>query len=112
MWKDAVLVTLSCVLAIQMGLIEAIGKVLHYEFKILSCPKCLTFWFSLAVHLLHRAPVLESVTVSFLSSYAALWLCLLYDALAILYNYAYEKLSPQEDAPEAESSSDEVSGLQ
>ena len=112
MWKEAVLIPIACVLAIQMGLIGEIGKLIRYEFRILSCPKCLTFWVSLSCHLLLHRPVIDSVAVSFLSSYAALWLCLLYDALAVAYNRGYEKITQEtSDAPEAESSADEVSEL-
>lgn len=92
MWKEAAQITFVCVLAIQMGLIDAVGKLIRYEFRVLSCPKCLTFWVSLGWHLLNRRLVLDAVFASFLSSYAALWLCELYDAMAIAYNYVYEKI--------------------
>ena len=92
-----------------MGLIDAIGKMLHYEFRVLSCPKCTTFWLSLGCHLLQSRPVIDSVFVSFLSSYLAQWLCLLYDAAAKGYNYVYEKITP---SAEDQSGSDAVSEVQ
>ena len=106
MWKEAAEITLVCVLAIQMGLVDAIGKLIRYEFRILSCPKCCVLWCSLGWHLIHFRPVLDSVFVSFLSSYAALWLTLAYDYIATKYNGAYEKIT---DTSEAESGADEVS---
>ena len=112
MWEEAVLVTVSCVIFVQMGLVDAIGKVLRYEFKIISCPKCLTFWVSLAVHVIHGRGVLETVTASFLSAYSALWLSLFYDALALLYNKGYEAIEVQTQTPDTDkekSGSDEVS---
>ena len=89
-----------------MGLIDAIGNFLHYEFRILSCPKCATLWLSLGYHLLSSRPVLDSIFASFLSSYAALWLSMLYDAIALGYNYVYEKI---QSAAEDQSRSDAVS---
>ena len=38
-----------------------------------------------------------SVAASFISAYVALWLALLYDALAVLYNYAYESITKTDD---------------
>ena len=112
MWKDAVLITLSCVLAIQMGLVNAVGKLIHYEFRVLSCPKCSVWWLSLGWHLFSSRSLLPSVAVSFLSSYSALWLALLIDSLAIVYNRLYERIekeSTDTDKAEPSTSSDEVS---
>lgn len=108
MWEEAVQITAVCVLAIQMGLVEAVGKVLHYEFRILSCPKCATFWLSLGIHLLHSRPPLDAVFASFLSAYVALWLTLAYDYIATKYNKAYQKIT---DTSAAEPCADEVSEL-
>ena len=108
MWKEAIQITVVCVLAIQMGLVEAIGKAIRYEFRILSCPKCATFWLSLGIHLLHSRPLLPAIFVSFLSAYIALWLTLAYDYIATKYNKAYQKIT---DTTAAESSTDEVSEL-
>ena len=106
MWKEALQITIACVLAIQMGLVDAVGKVIHYEFRVLSCPKCCVLWCSLGWHLLHSYPVLDSVCASFLSSYAALWLSMAYDYIATKYNKAYKTIT---DSAEAESGSDAVS---
>ena len=106
MWKEAIQLTFVCVLAIQMGLVDAIGKFLHYEFRVLSCPKCVTFWCSLGWHLYRERGLLDIVFVSFLSSYAALWLSMIYDAIALGYNYVYEKI---QSAAEDQSGSDAVS---
>lgn len=110
MWWEAAQITLVSVLAIQMGLVEAIEETIHYKFRILSCPKCCVLWVSLGWHLFQSHPLLESVFVSFLSSYASLWLCLMYDAIAIVYNHAYEKINPKNTASaETESGADAVS---
>ena len=90
-----------------MGLVDAIGKLIHYKFRVLSCPKCSVLWCSLGWHLVNSTPLIDAVFVSFLSSYAALWLAMLYDALAIMYNKLYDTLKTTDT--EAESCADEVS---
>lgn len=101
MWEDAAKIITACVLANQMGLLHAMEDTLHIQFKILSCPKCSTFWMSLIWHLLSHRNALNSLAVSFLSSYAALWLMLALDALSVIYNSLYEKIRNK-----AESSTD------
>lgn len=108
MWNDALLITVAAVLAVQMGLVDAAGRVLRYRFRILSCPKCATFWCSLAWHLLSGRGPVESVGVSFLSSYLALWLVLLYDRMAVLYNKAYGKVIENEGGIAGEESGEKA----
>lgn len=93
MIREAVLITVTCVLFVQMGLSEAIGEILHTKFRILSCAKCMTFWACCFALLSGGYGLLESVAASFISSYCALWLALLYDMLATLYNKLYEQIS-------------------
>lgn len=79
MIREAALITLICVLFVQMGLSDAIQETLHVRLRIASCPKCLTMWVTLACLLLHGNRILESVAASFISAYAALWLAMAYD---------------------------------
>lgn len=109
MVKDVALITISCVLFVQMGLSEAIQDAVKFKSKILSCPRCLTFWSVFAWSLWHCNQIIESVATSFLSSYSALWIALLYDSLATLYNKAYDKISSQHDTDKADAN--EVSEL-
>ena len=90
---EAALITTSAVLFVQMGLSDAIQKVIRFRLRIASCPKCLAFWSTLAYCTLTGNGVIVSVATSFICSYVALWLALLYDALALLYNSAYESIS-------------------
>ena len=89
------MLTVACVLFISMGLEGAIRGTLGFGFKIFSCPKCLTFWSVLALSVCRGCTAVECVAVSFLCSYAALWLSLSYDALAILYNRLYDGITTQ-----------------
>lgn len=108
---EAALIVVSCVLFIQMGLSEAVQETLHIRLPFLSCPKCLTWWICCAYLVLHDYGIIVSVAVSFILSYCALWLALAYDALANLYNHAYETITrgtpqdteagPDENDPES-----------
>ena len=101
MITDVALITISCVLFVQMGLCEAIETLLHIKMPIVSCPKCCSFWVCLFYGITHDYGIVLSVATSFIASYAATWLALLYDSLAILYNYFYEQLSKTQDTSEA-----------
>ena len=90
MWNEAAMIMVSCVLFINMGLCEAIEKILSVRFRILSCPKCLTMWSCLAYLLLKGNDVVPSIAVSFLFSYFSLWLTLVLDMFSTLYNKCYE----------------------
>lgn len=109
---EAALITVSCVLFVQMGLSDAVQETLRFRSRIASCPKCLTMWTNLAYMLLTRHMLVESVAVSFICSYAALWLALIYDILATLYNYIYDSITEKADSAEAsaEVESSEASG--
>lgn len=94
---EVALITVSCVLFIQMGLAEAVWNTLHVESRIASCPKCLTFWLVLLWTITHRVGFIHSVATSFLASYSAVWLAQLYDLLAVMYNRLYDKISKTPD---------------
>ena len=93
MWKDAILITLSCTLFVQMGLSEAVQQATRLRLRVLSCPKCCSFWVCLAYLTLTGHRIVDAVAASFLLSYISLWLALGYDALAQIYNNLYGKLS-------------------
>ena len=93
----AILILISCVLFIQMGLSAAVQKIFKINIDFLICPKCFTFWVTLITLLIMGYGIIESVSISFISSYLALWLSLLYDYLATLYNQLYEYISKTQD---------------
>ena len=103
MITEVALITISCVLFVQMGLSKAIEGLFHTRFLVLSCPKCLSMWVCLFYLILNDYGLVLSVATSFIASYCALWLSLLYDAVAILYNYLYEQITkPQDTSTDAE----------
>ena len=97
MIRETALLATSCVLFVSMGLSAAIQETLHFKSKILSCPKCLTFWSVLIFNLLTGTRPVEAVAVSFISAYAALWAALLLDSITIIYNWFYEKITEPQD---------------
>ena len=99
---EVALITVSCVLFIQMGLSDAVQRTLHISLRIVSCPKCLTWWICLGYLVTHDYGIIVSVATSFICSYAALWLALAYDVLATLYNHAYTQITRDTaETPEA-----------
>ncbi len=103
MITEAALILVSCVLFVQAGLADAIQETIHVRLRIASCPRCLTFWACLAWTLLTGHGLLVSVAASFVTAYCAIWLSLVYDALAVLYNYTYEQITKTQDtAPASE----------
>lgn len=97
------LVAVSCVLAIHMGLVDAVGEALHYRFRIISCTKCLTFWSTLVTGLLRRHGVIVSVATAFLLAYLAMWLDLALAWVAGHYNRWYEKINAEADEADEDS---------
>ena len=94
------MVAASCGLFVWMGLSDAVQEVLRVRLRILSCPKCLTFWTTLVWSLTHGAGFVRSVAASFLFAYAALWVALALDGLSVLYNKCYETISETTDTPQ------------
>ena len=101
------MIALSCVLFVGMGLAGAIQEYIPFRLRIMTCPKCLTFWSVLIYSLFSGEGVIQSIAVSFIISYISLWAALLLDALTILYNMLYEKITrnqrtADEERPEAD----------
>ena len=99
MWKEAILLAVGCVLFVNMGLSDAIQEFLGFKSRILSCPKCLTFWTTLTFLLFNRCRVAAAVGASFLFSYTALWADLGLSMLNRLYNELYEQISKPKTNP-------------
>ena len=108
--KEVALITLSCVLFVQMGLADSILRILRIK-KISPCYKCLSYWLTGLWMGFHGYDPVLLVATSFIASYCSLWLGLLYDGLAVFYNYLYEKLSKTPDADSETGSPDAVSKM-
>lgn len=93
MWKEVALLAVACVLFVNMGLSDAIQEFVGFHSRILSCPKCLTFWTTLVFLLFNRYSIPVAVGTSFLLSYLALWADLGLSALNRIYNELYNQIS-------------------
>lgn len=86
------MIMFACVSAIHMGLIPAIEKIVWRQTPILSCPKCMTFWFVLFYSIVTSHGAIVSISIAFLASYLAIWLELLFGFIDTQYNRLYEKI--------------------
>lgn len=93
---DVVMIMFACVMAIHMGLIDAILDAYNAKSKeipIITCPKCLSFHCVLWYLILTRHNVIHSIVASFLASYCAIWFDLLLGQLDLWYERIYKKIS-------------------
>ena len=104
----AVMLMASVVLFNHMGLCDAVERVTHYKFRILSCSKCGTFWSVLAYLLFTSHNVIESFTAAFALSYLALWFELLLGLMSKVYETCIQTTEADSDKAGAESEMPEV----
>ena len=109
-WNDIVMLVWTVTLANHLGLVEAAETVIKHKIPILRCSKCAGFWVVLGYTLLTGCPVIASVAVSFLCSYAAVWFELLLGYFDTLYNRIYENIYPTQ-ADDTTNTNCEVSDL-
>lgn len=82
--------TLIAVIAHHLGLSEAIGNITT---RILSCPKCLAFWFTLTVLLYYGCEPFVAIGLSLASSYLSFWVGLPLVWLNKRYGEAWRRLN-------------------
>ena len=95
-WIDVVMIVFAGVMAIHMGLVDAILSAYNAEDKdipIVTCPKCLSFHAVLWYLILTRHNVIHSVAASFLASYCAIWFDLFLGQLDMWYERFYRQIS-------------------
>jgi len=109
-WSDIAWIVVACTSANHLGLIAAVESLLHRRLPVVNCPKCLTFWSTLAYLLacfltgddallggsgpitVHLSVVPRMLAVSFLAAYSALWLELIMYFIDTLYNSIYDNI--------------------
>lgn len=97
-WMDVAGIVFACVTANHLGLVDAAAAVAKCRrLPVVSCPKCLTFWSTLAYMAVTAHGVIPALATSFLASYAALWVELLEGFTDKLYTIAYDKIYPAPD---------------
>ena len=96
---EVVMIMFSCVMAIHMGLMDAVLKVLRIQDRnipIIRCPKCLTFHAVLWYLVSTGANVILAVATAFLASYIAIWFDLFLGLMDVWYEDIYNRI-PEED---------------
>ena len=71
---DIASILIACVAANHLGLISAIEKITGLRLYIIDCPKCFTFWATLAYGIESHQDFLPMLAVSFFCAYLAIWL--------------------------------------
>lgn len=95
-WMDIAAVVFFSTAVNHLGLIQAIEGVIHHKLPILNCPKCLSFWGTLACGLSGDgitaalpSALPRLLAISILCAYTAIWLELIMYAIDTLYNKIY-----------------------
>ena len=110
-WSDIAWIVVACTSANHLGLIAAVESLLHRRLPVVNCPKCFTFWSTLAYLLAcflvcgdaplrdggpitaHLSVVPRMLAVAFLAAYSDLWLELIMYFIDTIYNSIYDQIS-------------------
>ena len=95
---EVAMIMFSCVMAIHMGLVDAVLKVLRIQDRnipIIQCPKCLTFHAVLWFLVFTGHSIIVSLATAFFLSYIAIWLDLFLGLLDYYYEHIYKRI-PEE----------------
>jgi len=96
-WIDIASIVFVCVTMNHLGLITAIEKHIGYEFPILDCVKCSSFWLTLLYVGMMSGQLITTLAISFIASYTAIWLELFEGYIDTLYLRLYEKIYATSD---------------
>ena len=96
---DIACIVFVCVTMNHLGLMGEIEGIMGKRIPVLNCPKCASFWFTLAYFMgkmgFSVIPQIPSVlAISFLASYLAIWLELAEGFVDTLYLKLYETIYP------------------
>lgn len=77
----------------HIGLAEELAELLV---KVAKCPKCTTFWVTLAVLVYSGCDKIAAVTLSLFMAYMSLWVGFALMGLQQLYDLIWEKINKKE----------------
>lgn len=97
-WTDIASIVFVSVTVNHLGLIGKLEEMLG-KLPILDCPKCLTFWSVIVYELwcVGFSDIPTMLAISFLASYAAIWLELFEGYIDTLYLRLYDKIYDTKD---------------
>lgn len=78
----------AAILAQHLGLVEELAEL---AVKISKCPKCTTFWVTLAVLMYSGCNVIAAVALSILMAYLSFWAGFLLIGAQWLYDWLWQK---------------------
>ena len=107
MWIDIASIVFVCVTANHLGLVKAIEESTERDLAVVNCPKCSSFWSTLAYTIFVTHEPISSLAISFLASYIAIWLELLEGYIDTLYLKLYGKITSADNDNEATTSADD-----
>jgi hypothetical protein len=117
-WTDIASIVFACTAASHLGLIGGIEGIMGKRIPILNCPKCASFWFTLAYAIgemgFSAIPQIPLVlAISFLSAWSAVWLDLVMGIIDQLYIKIYDTIYSTADNADTDTvdSADSVSGV-
>jgi len=112
-FQETLLIPFICAALNHLGLIAAAEGVIRHSIPVLNCPKCSSFWLTLAVLMLAGFPngILIALATSLLMAWLARWVELLMGGIDVLYSKVYDTFYPTAavlpaDAPAAEREAD------
>lgn len=76
-------------LASHLGLLDEMSRMTS---KIVSCPKCMTFWSCILLFLLSREDPAVALALSFAASYSSLWMSIPLKMLNDFYIAIWQRL--------------------
>lgn len=101
-WFDIASIVFVCTTMNHLGLIGKFEEIMGFRVPILNCPKCASYWLTLAYGIgkmgfliIPQIPLV--LAVSFLSAYMAIWLELLEGYIDTLYLKLYGKIYETSD---------------
>ena len=95
-WMDIACIVFVCTTMSHLGLISAIEEFIKKKIPILNCPKCSTWWVTMAYGIgktwFSFDVLIPLLAISFLASYAAIWLELFEGFIDTIYTRIYETI--------------------
>ena len=94
--NDIASIVFVCVTMNHLGLVGKVESILGFRIPVIDCPKCASFWATLAFQLVTNCNPLTSLAVSFLASYSAIWLELIEGLIDTIYLKLYGTIATKD----------------
>lgn len=100
---DIACIVFACTAANHLGLIQAVQTAVECnQLPIVSCVKCFSFWAVMVYCLVVGVGIINTLAISFLCAWLAIWLDLFMGIIDYLYLKIYEQIYPTTDETDAD----------